>query len=380
MDKENMMLVSFIIPNNDGYFSLMDSLLSITTSCSMRNSYEILIAIRSEGDMEIRKKMSYIVQKLKKKWLSVRFVEIECENDDGLSSSLNIDNLDIINELCRKAKGQYLWLWSDNARLLTFEWDEFIQKYNNNFEDYKIVDVGNNNHKLIYPMISRNIFTTLDKFSVSPYNNYWSSSLSKSMKFSSYIREIRIFIRNMLSNSRFDKSINGVVSFDVSKLKKVLNKSNNSLEDYFDNYMKRHSDVQSQPLGCVKRQGKPRSNVKHSSLNRVNPIKLHEIKQVNPNKHILYINRVQRVRPKPPPRSTLTINHLRTFRAMNVNREEGSLHQDGITYQKNHIQPRTHTSTQRTTYNIGTFVRSFVGYKPKSARPRTISYRKMYKF
>ena len=74
-----------------------------------------------------------------------------------------------INKLCEIAKGDMLWLWNDDAKILTFAWDEKLHKYGTDH----VLDFPNNHYPFIFPLVPAKYIKEMGHFSLQAHNDTW---------------------------------------------------------------------------------------------------------------------------------------------------------------------------------------------------------------
>lgn len=77
------------------------------------------------------------------------------------------------NDMCKLAQGRFLFLWNDDATLVSHDWDEDLAR----FDDGKICYINSNLNDgrgrdvYLFPIVHRSWYDTTGHFSMSPHND-----------------------------------------------------------------------------------------------------------------------------------------------------------------------------------------------------------------
>jgi len=81
-----------------------------------------------------------------------------------------------INDLCAIAEGEYLFLWNDDAKLVTPNWDEIINEYREGLHGSPMVVIqidDKHGWKFGFPFVHREIYNAMGHFSLNAHNDTW---------------------------------------------------------------------------------------------------------------------------------------------------------------------------------------------------------------
>jgi hypothetical protein len=94
------------------------------------------------------------------------------------------------NELARRAKGDHLLLWNDDARMLTRGWNQTIAEQ----LDPQVPAVGSFDGPdyALFPVVTRAFYETLGHFSLSPHCDGWVQEVAKAAGCIVDLSEIRV--------------------------------------------------------------------------------------------------------------------------------------------------------------------------------------------
>lgn len=79
------------------------------------------------------------------------------------------------NEMAETARGSYLLLWNDDARMLTSHWDSRIEELDP--DRPFVATLGGADHP--FPVVSRAFYRTLGHFSLAPHCDTWVCEVAK---------------------------------------------------------------------------------------------------------------------------------------------------------------------------------------------------------
>jgi len=111
----------------------------------------------------------------------------------------------MVNYLCEKSKGDWLFLWNDDAIMHTNDWVEKIQSFDHTKPAVlNAYDPGNMDWNL-FPIISREMFNITGHFSLSTHCDTWSQDIGNAVEVhypvhGVSIQHIRDFINDQTKN------------------------------------------------------------------------------------------------------------------------------------------------------------------------------------
>ena len=159
----NNPLISFCLPTRGRFDLLKSSIQSLLNNAHNTNSFEVLLAM-DDDDTE-----------------TINLVKQYAEENPDLNINYSItprygyERLHVyLNDLCKIAKGELLFLWNDDARIDTKNWDLKIKKYVEENEKMLFLFLDNVKPREMYynfPLVSKNVYETLGFFSCTPHND-----------------------------------------------------------------------------------------------------------------------------------------------------------------------------------------------------------------
>jgi len=167
-------LISVCCPTRGRPELLKSSIESLLNNCHDANSFEILLAI-DEDDAETLDAIKQFSKENKN--LNIRYSISGRHGYKGLHKYLN--------NLCKIAKGKLLFLWNDDARIDTKDWDLKIKKYVEENEKMLFLFLDNVKPQKMYcnfPLIDRKVYETLGFFSCTPHNDTFYEHLKNYFK------------------------------------------------------------------------------------------------------------------------------------------------------------------------------------------------------
>lgn len=168
----NNPIISVCLPTRGRFPLLKESITSLSKNCYDINNFELLLGI-DEDDVETLKKVEEFSKENKK--LNIRWLISERYGYKGLHKYLN--------NLCKISKGELLFLWNDDARIDTKNWDLKIKKYleeKNKMLFLFLDNVKPQNMYCNFPLVSRKVYETLGFFSCTPHNDTFYEFLKNS--------------------------------------------------------------------------------------------------------------------------------------------------------------------------------------------------------
>lgn len=158
-------LVSFLLPSRGRPQRLVGSLQSIAATCLDPTCYEVLV--RADVDDDATRD-------------AVR--EMNDPHNICFVGERGRGYLDLhlmVNQLAANAVGLYLFLWNDDAFMLTHGWDEVLRsKLGEGPKVYKPFSEQQRNRN-IFPIMQREIYDATQRFSESALNDFYSSTVAQ---------------------------------------------------------------------------------------------------------------------------------------------------------------------------------------------------------
>jgi glycosyltransferase involved in cell wall biosynthesis len=111
--------ISFLLPIRKRPNSLKKSLESLAKTCNDIKNYEVIVVFDDDDTNTIDEfnswEKNYNYQKI-------------------ITKRLGYDYLNVYyNMACAAAKGEWLWVWNDDAEMINKDWDLIIKEYDNQF-------------------------------------------------------------------------------------------------------------------------------------------------------------------------------------------------------------------------------------------------------
>jgi len=164
--------VSILIPTRKRFEMFTKSISSLYENCNSVDNFEILVATdKDDKDTTLK------IKKFFKDKTNIRYFTYERQYYYGFHH--------YINSLSKKSKGEFLFLWGDDAVMKSKDWDLEILKYNgvfcmlspkvDNMESYWR-DQG-----VLFPIIPKKWVDLTGVFSMSPSCDSWADVLSKKL-------------------------------------------------------------------------------------------------------------------------------------------------------------------------------------------------------
>jgi glycosyltransferase involved in cell wall biosynthesis len=151
-----MVQFSILLPTRKRKDLCIKSIESIINNAYDKKSFEILLAFDNDDES-----YKHIIERCRE--LDVEFSYISMER-------VGYKNLEIYyNSLCEISKGEMLWLWNDDAFMMTKNWDLILKQCGDDF----VFDFANNHYPFIFPMVPAKYVKELGHFSLQAHNDTW---------------------------------------------------------------------------------------------------------------------------------------------------------------------------------------------------------------
>lgn len=161
-------IISILMPSRGRPESLRDALRNITETCNDPNLVEILIRLDDDDTETLEIKDSLV-----KECVPINLRIIVGPRGGGYKT-FHV----LINELAASAKGDFLFLFNDDARIKTERWDQLILKERERMSIIQTrtpIPEGSN----MFPIVHRKIVQILGHFSLNPHCDTWMKLLSE---------------------------------------------------------------------------------------------------------------------------------------------------------------------------------------------------------
>ena len=152
------MLVSILIPSRNRFDTLVKSLTSLRKNTYDNENVEYLLRF-DDDDKE------YITRKSELDSLDIHYKTIIGPRKGGYDSLH-----EYLNELIIDAKGEFYFIWNDDAYMKTKNWDKEIIPYQGRGI---ILQVQNNTNCPAFPIVSKNLITPMGHISLHPSTDVW---------------------------------------------------------------------------------------------------------------------------------------------------------------------------------------------------------------
>ena len=178
-------MFSFLLPTRKRPIACIQSICSIFNNASCKQCFEILLAFDEDDTASLQQIKTFCESN------SVQFQYI-------ISERYGYNNLhEYVNKLCSISKGTYLWLWNDDASMLTTNWDvlfcEFLAEHKNEVSEWSVFDFSYNDYNFIFPCIQKAWYNTLGHFSLNCHCDTWIECIAKTLNLIQKIDTISIF-------------------------------------------------------------------------------------------------------------------------------------------------------------------------------------------
>ena len=103
-----------------------------------------------------------------------------------------------INELCKLATGDWLFLWNDDALMKTPDWWKKVPET----DKPEVINFDANPLNNLFPLVSRQMYETLGHFSLSPHNDSWVQDIANQVGIHTHVPGVEIYHRRMELNDK----------------------------------------------------------------------------------------------------------------------------------------------------------------------------------
>ena len=157
----NQMLVSVLVPTRNRIEMLERSLLSLIENADLKMGQQYEIILRHDDD-----------DVATRRWLE-QHPDLWTVYTFGPRGNGYADLHNMYNEMCLLARGQFLFLWNDDAVMQTAGWDLEIERHNDGKPCYlrSSVDDGRGRDSHLFPIVHRSWYDVCGRFSASPHND-----------------------------------------------------------------------------------------------------------------------------------------------------------------------------------------------------------------
>lgn len=103
-----------------------------------------------------------------------------------------------INELCKLASGDWLFLWNDDALMKTPDWWKKVPET----DKPEVINFDANPLNNLFPLVSRQMYETLGHFSLSPHNDSWVQDIANKLGIHTHVPGVEVYHRRMELNDK----------------------------------------------------------------------------------------------------------------------------------------------------------------------------------
>lgn len=172
--------ISVLIPSRKRIDSLIRCVNNLVSTADDPNNFEVLIRLDHDDKDSIKRIEELPYDKVD--------IYIIIGNRFGGYADLHL----YVNELCAISNGRFLFLYNDDATILTKKWDLIIVGESQVVGLNPLSNTEKKQKYDIFPIIHRKIYETLGFFSLSPHNDSWMFELIKTVELEKKIPELKI--------------------------------------------------------------------------------------------------------------------------------------------------------------------------------------------
>lgn len=103
-----------------------------------------------------------------------------------------------INELCKLATGDWLFLWNDDALMKTPDWWKKVHET----DKPEVINFDANPLNNLFPLVSRQMYEAMEHFSLSPHNDSWVQDIANQVGIHTHVPGVEIYHRRMELNDK----------------------------------------------------------------------------------------------------------------------------------------------------------------------------------
>jgi hypothetical protein len=221
MPMKQKIYVSFLIPTRLRTKLLEKSLISIKKNSIEKNTYEIILCVDDDDIETIQWANKNIEQ------FNLKLIITSRKGYNKLHEYYNI--------AAKQSSGEWLWLWNDDAEIISKNWDLVLKKYSNRClilnpgyrENYTYKYRENESFNKFFaqfPILSRKIYEKLGYFSAWNHADSYIDKLSKDLYIFRYEPKITIIHKTSPNTHLYH-----AIPFPVD----IYNKDIQFLKDYF---------------------------------------------------------------------------------------------------------------------------------------------------
>jgi len=173
-------MISILIPTRDRVVHLNRCINSINDNCLDKNNVEIILGVDNDDSNTIE-----YVKKLKIS--NVRCIFFDRLFYKNFHTYMNI--------LSKNAKGELLWLLSDDCEIISKDWDKFLINYQDDFCYINVNVIGYENWKFsVVPIIHKKWLDITGRISNNSQTDLWLGHIAEELNFVTKLRDISINI------------------------------------------------------------------------------------------------------------------------------------------------------------------------------------------
>lgn len=162
------MLVSILLPTRERFDLMIKSITSLYENAKDPSQIELLLKLDDDNYKEYTDRIDEIYQ------ITTNIKIVISNQREGYDSLHHF-----INELAGVSEGEFLFIWNDDAIMITKEWDKYVEEHsgklcvlqidNNHFSHSKWREHG----AFVFPFIHRKYYEILNHISLNPHNDTW---------------------------------------------------------------------------------------------------------------------------------------------------------------------------------------------------------------
>lgn len=173
-------MFSFLLPTRGRASSCKASIDSLYQNADNKLSFELLLAF-DDDDEETREMVLDHC-----KWLGVQHQYIVTPRYGYRKLHL------YVNKLCKIARGEYLWLWNDDATIETNGWDTILERLVKKQPDL-VFDFVNNHFVWIFPLVPKKYVDIMGHFSLNAHNDSWIQNVFEPLQLTTRTDQVSLY-------------------------------------------------------------------------------------------------------------------------------------------------------------------------------------------